>query len=246
MARMVLVHGAFGGAWCWEPVVPGLQAAGHTVQTFDLPGSGADQTPVPEVTLDAYAARVGEVLAGGEPAVLIGHSMGGMVVTQAASRWPEHVARLIYVAAFIPQVGQSLLEITHLPEAAGDSVQANIVLGGDPPVAVMPAEVAKEALMHCCTDDEAQWAQARRRPQPAVPFTQPFQLDHSREAEFRALPRAYVTTLQDRAIKPAIQRLMYEAAGCDPVIEIDTDHSVWLSATDELVAGLDRIARDTA
>ena len=46
MARLVLVHGAFSGAWCWEPVIPGLEQAGHSVETLDLPGSGADRTPV--------------------------------------------------------------------------------------------------------------------------------------------------------------------------------------------------------
>ena len=79
MARIVLVHGAFAGAWCWEPVLPGLRAAGHDVEAIDLPGSGEDTTPVAEVSLDAYATRVCEVLAGGRPAVLVGHSMGGMV-----------------------------------------------------------------------------------------------------------------------------------------------------------------------
>ena len=46
MARLVLVHGAFAGAWCWEPVVAPLEAAGHSVETFDLPGSGDDRTPL--------------------------------------------------------------------------------------------------------------------------------------------------------------------------------------------------------
>ena len=54
MARFVLVHGAFGGAWCWEPVVQALERDGHEAIAIDLPGSGADQTPVAEVTLDAY------------------------------------------------------------------------------------------------------------------------------------------------------------------------------------------------
>ena len=92
MARIVLVHGAFGGAWSWEPVIPGLEEAGHTVQALDLPGSGEDQTPVADVTLHAYADRVCEALASGPPAVLVGHSMGGVVVTQAAARTPAQVA----------------------------------------------------------------------------------------------------------------------------------------------------------
>jgi pimeloyl-ACP methyl ester carboxylesterase len=242
MARFLLIHGAMGGAWCWEPVLPGLHAAGHDAVAIDLPGHGEDTTPVSEITLYRYADAVCDALRAMEgPVVLTGHSMGGMVVTQAASQCPEKLSGLVYVAAFLPQPGQALIDITHLPEAAGDSVQANLVVDGDPPVAVMPAEAAPEALYHCCTPEQVEWALPRRGRQPVIPFTQPF-VPGDDAAAFEALPRAYVTCLQDRAIRPAAQRLMYTAAGCDPVIEIDTDHSPWLSRTDELVAALDRIA----
>src|SRR4051794_38883552 len=76
MARFLLVHGAFGGAWCWEPVIGPLEAAGHSVEAIDLPGAGDDPTPAADVTLDGYAARVCEALAQGEPAVLVGHRLG--------------------------------------------------------------------------------------------------------------------------------------------------------------------------
>jgi pimeloyl-ACP methyl ester carboxylesterase len=253
MARFLLVHGAMGGAWCWEPVLPGLRAAGHEARAIDLPGGGADTTPVAEVTLDRYADAICDALeewAPAGPTLLTGHSMGGMAITQAAGRVganpggdPQGLAGLIYVSAFLPQPGQSLLDITHLPEAAGDAVQANLVVEGDPPVATMPPAAAPEALYHCCTPEQVAWALARRGAQPVIPFTQPFRAGADTEA-FDALPRAYVSCLQDRAVRPAIQRLMYTAAGCDPVIEIDTDHSPWLSATDELVAALDRIANE--
>ena len=65
MARIVLVHGAFGGAWCWEPVPGRLRDAGHEVEAIDLPGSGEDSTPVADVSLDAYASRSATPLAAG-------------------------------------------------------------------------------------------------------------------------------------------------------------------------------------
>jgi len=243
MARIVLVHGAFSGAWVWEPVLPGLREAGHTVETFDLPGQGSDQTPIEQVDLDAYARRTCEVLAGGEPAVLVGHSMGGMVITQAAARTPEQVVQLVYLAAFLPGDGQSLLELTHYPEAAGDQVQANMVVEGDPPVARLPAEAVKVALGECCTDTQLAWLIEHTVSQPVAPFTQPFRLDPDRAEAFAALPRAYITCLRDRAIPPQMQRRMFTDAGCDPVVEIDTDHSVWLSRTDGVVTAVDRLAR---
>ena len=244
MARIVLVHGAFGRAACWDRVIPGLRSAGHLVTAIDLPGHGDDPTPVAEVTLDRYAERVCEVLAEGPPAVLVGHSMGGMVITQAAARCPSRVARLVYVAAFLPWDGMSLIDMTQLPEAAGDSVQANLVVEGDPPVATMPPESVREALCHCADDEAAAWAASIRSGQPVAPFTNPAALGGHGDASdaFAALPRAYVVCLQDRAIKPALQRRMLETAGCQPVIEVDTDHSVWASRPDELAAALNRIA----
>jgi pimeloyl-ACP methyl ester carboxylesterase len=242
MARVVLVHGAFGRAAVWDRVLPGLRSAGHEVETLDLPGQGEDSTPVAEVTLDRYAERVCDVLADGPPAVLVGHSMGGMVITQAAARCPDRIEKLVYVAAFLPWDGMSLIDMTQLPEAAGDAVQANLVVDGDPPVATMPPEAAREALMHCCDDEQAAWAQSLRGPQPVAPFTHPVRLDGTHSEAFSKLSRAYVMCLQDSAIRPALQRRMLEAAGCDPVIEIDTDHFPWASRPDELVAALNRLA----
>jgi len=103
MARFVFVHGAFAGAWCWEPLRERLEAVGHTTEARDLPGSGDDQTPVGELTLDVYADSVCEQLRqADEPAVLVPNSMGGMVATQAAARCPKRVASIVYVAAFLP------------------------------------------------------------------------------------------------------------------------------------------------
>lgn len=242
MARIVLVHGAFGGAWCWEPALPGLSALGHEVRAIDLPSHGEDDTPVAEVSLDAYADKVCSVLAEGPPAVLVGHSLGGVVITQAAGRCPERIAGLVYLAAFLPADGQSLLDLTHLPEGAGDQVQANLVIDGDPPVATMPLDAARAAIHGCADDEAASWAVARRGPQPVAPFGQPVRIDPSARDAYERLPRAYVTCLQDRAIPPALQRLMFETAGCDPVIEIDTDHAPVVSRTEETVAVLDRLA----
>src|ERR1035437_6112988 len=220
MARILLVHGAFGGAWCWEPVMPGLRAAGHDVEALDLPGAGKDPTPLAQVTLDAYARRVCEGLAEG------------------------HVAARIYVAACVPAAGQSLMDLAALPEAAGDQVQANLVAAGDPPVAMLPAAGARIAVFGCCDEQQAAWGAEQLGPQPVIPFTEPVDLGGPGAQTFAGLPRAYVTCKQDRAILPAFQRLMLEAAGCDPVIEIDTDHSPWISRPDELVAALDRLARE--
>jgi pimeloyl-ACP methyl ester carboxylesterase len=207
---------------------------------------GEDQTPAREASLDAYARRVCGVLAEGEPAVLVGHSMGGMSITQAAARCPERVVALVYVAAFLPAEGQSLAELVSFPEAAGDQVQANLEVGGDPPVGTLSDSAARHALFNCCTDERAAWAVSHLRGQPVAPFGQAVSFPADRREEFARLPRAYVFCGQDHAVPPAMQRRMLTDAGCAPVLEIDTDHSPMISRPDELVAALTRIVGDVA
>ena len=240
----MLVHGAFGGAWSWEFVRKPLEEAGHTVETFDLPGGGDDETPVEGVTLESCAGRVCEVLAERpEPAVLVGYSMGGAIATQAASNCAERVAALIFVAAFMPSNGQSLLDLTQLPEGKDDMIQANIVVEGDPPVAVLPDEAAREAIYNCCTVEGATVCVARLRPQPVAPFADPVRVD---DKALGAIPRFYVLTTQDNSIPPALQRRMIREHPCEQVIELDADHAPYLSATTELARAIGQLAAHPA
>ena len=122
MSTFVLIHGAWHGGWCWDELRPVLEVAGHTVATPDLPGHGDDTTPIAGVTLDAYAARVGAVIdAQSEPVILVGHSMGGQVITAAAELRPDRIRALVYLCAFLPGDGDALMAL-----AAGD--QDSLVL----------------------------------------------------------------------------------------------------------------------
>jgi pimeloyl-ACP methyl ester carboxylesterase len=244
MARFVLVHGAFHGAWCWELLVAELETAGHTAIAIDLPGCGEDTTAVSDVTLDGYAERVCEELRAHDgPAVLVGHSMGGLAITQAAARYPDRIVALIYVAAFLPADGQSLVDLTRLPEGAGDMVQANMVVEGDPPVATMPRDAAREAFYRTSDADRAEWAVKRIRPQALAPFVTPVSLADGAHA---GPPRYYVVARQDRAIPPALQRRMARERATADVAELDTDHSPFLSAPAALAELLRRFAAGAA
>ena len=240
MARIVLVHGAFGGAWIWQKVMEPLEEAGHRVETLDLPGAGDDHTPLEQINLDLYAERICEKLGEApEQAVLVGHSMGGMAVTQAASRCPGRVASLIYVAAFLPADGQGLIGLTQLPQGEGDHVQKTMVVSGEPPLGELSEEDTITAFYHLAPPELAKWAASMRRPQPVVPMTDEAKLSRG----YDNIPRSYIHCTRDQANMPALQRRMMRERGVDPVIELETDHTPHLSAPDELVAAIDQLAR---
>jgi len=240
MARFVLVHGAFSGAWIWAPIMDRLREMGHSAQAFDLPGSGDDTMPAGEATLDACAIRLCDVLASApEPAIVVGNSMGGIVATEGAARCPHRVRAFVYATAFIPKDGQSLLDLTRLPEGAGDQVQANITIEGEPPVAAMTAAASRQALYGSCPADVAAWAIERQRPQSVAPFMTPVSIP---AGALDGINRYYVVCLRDRAIPLPLQRRMIAENACADVVELDTDHTPQLSMTNDLATALDRFA----
>jgi pimeloyl-ACP methyl ester carboxylesterase len=240
MARFVFVHGAFCGAWIWSPLIDRLKPLGHSVEAFDLPGSGDDRTPASEVTLDACATRLCEVLAASaQPAIVAAHSMGGIIATQAAARCPGRVASLVYVTAFVPRDGQSLLHLTKLPEGAGDQVQANLTIEADSPVALMPAAASRQAFYGSCADDVAAWAISRQRPQPLAPFETPVSIP---PGALDSISRYFVVCLRDRAIPLPLQRRMIAESVFAGVAELDTDHTPLLSMPDDLARSLHHFA----
>ena len=192
-----------------------------------------------DVTLDAYADRVCAVLDRGEPAILVGNSMGGIVISQAAARRPDRVERLVYVAAFLPGDGQSLMNLTALPEGAGDQVQANVVVSGAPPVGVLPDATHRE-LNLACSPELSDWAVERMGPQAVAPFAEPVSLG----GELERIPRTYVLCTSDRAIPPPLQRRMATEREVTDVVELESDHHPQLSRTDELARLLDQRARE--
>jgi len=87
MGIFVFIHGSGHGGWCWEKVSPLLRQAGHEVVTPDLPGSGNDHTPLRQVSLQSYVNWVGKTLdAQHQPVILVGHSLGGLTITQTAEQ----------------------------------------------------------------------------------------------------------------------------------------------------------------
>ena len=240
MGTFVLVHGGWSGGWCWEKVVPLLEEAGHEAHAPDLPGSGDDPTPIHEVSLQGYADRIAQVLdAQAGTVVLVGHSSGGVAISQAAEQRPEKVELLVYLAAFLLRDGETLFGVGE--NETGSLVLPNLVVSEDGASATIREDVVVEALLHDCPEEDVRRAKARFAPQALAPFATPLSLT---EENFGRVPRAYIETFQDRAISPSFQKYMYERLPCREVLTMGTSHSPFFAAPEELAGHLESLARD--
>ena len=239
MSTFVLVHGGWSGGWTWEKVVPLLEEAGHKVETPDLPGNGDDQTPIPEISLQSYADRLSEVLdAQPDPVVLVGHSSGGQAISQAAEQRPDKIGTLVYLAAFLLRDGESVFSVGE--NDTKSLIFPNLVMSEDGSSATIREDVIREALLADCSDEDVERAKSMFVPQALAPAATPVFLT---DENFGRVPRAYIETLQDRAVSPSFQKEMYERVPCQKVISMNTSHSPFFSAPEELAGHLDVLAR---
>ena len=221
-ATVVLVHGAFHGAWCWDRVVPRLEAAGVPAIAVDLPGHGADGGPPGDLHTHAdWLRRFLEAQPG--PVVLVGHSYGGAVITDAAAGVPG-VARLVYLAAIVPDTGETMTTV--MPDRVADDDRASLVpeamrVGADGNLVVDP-ERAAAAFYADCADADVEFALARLGPQNAASFAQPV-----RAAAWRTIPSTYVICHDDRAVGVGFQHAL--ATRTTDTVEMTTSHSPFFS-----------------
>ena len=125
MATFVLVHGAWHGGWCYRDTAKILRDAGHTVFTPTHTGVGERAHQAGEaITLETHIRDVCGCIEAEElnDVILCGHSYGGMVITGVADRQPERIKALVYLDAFVPENGESLIDLIQKalpPEVAG-------------------------------------------------------------------------------------------------------------------------------
>jgi pimeloyl-ACP methyl ester carboxylesterase len=234
MATYILVHGAWHGGWCWHRIVARLERAGHRVLAPDLLSLGRDRTPVGSVTLADWTEQITALIdAQPEPVVLVGHSRGGIVLSEVAERRPTRIRVLVYVTAFLLENGCSLQMATR--EHSESLVGPNLVVADDHRSVRIRDEAVRETFYGECTDDDVALARALLVAEPMAPLATPVRTS---DANFGTVPRMYVECARDRAMTLASQRQMQAALPCRDTVLIDTDHSPFLSRPDELASVL--------
>ncbi len=230
MTTFVLVHGSWHGRWCWHRVVPELEALGHQVLAPDLPGHGDDATPVAQLTLMTYAEHVAAVVrSAAEPVVLVGHSFGGIVISQVAELIPERISRLVYVTAFLPANGQSL---SRLAAADPDNpVATSSIISADQQLVSLDLSRVRELLYADCPENDLALARQRLCAEAVTPFITPVRITAGRAG---SIPRTYIECLHDIAVPLWFQRQMQATVACDPVHSLPTGHSPFFAAPAEL------------
>ncbi len=231
MSIYILVHGAYHGAWCYAKVVPLLEAAGHTAIAVDLPGHGDNLVPMADVTLDNYADHVCGICGAQDgKVILIGHSLGGMTITQVAERMPERIDWLVYLTAMMPRNGETRADLARFE---GDVDIASLrIVSGDGLSATMTPDSIRPTFYGECSDADYEMALAKLVPQATEPLQR---AAATTPGKFGTVRRAYIECLRDHAIPIVMQRAMVEAQPCARVMTLDSDHSPFLSAPEKLV-----------
>lgn len=228
----VLVHGAWQASYVWQQVKDELEKNGQKVIVVELPAHGQDATLPINVTMDVYRDKVITAINAVQgKVVLVGHSMGGMVISAVAEKIPGQIEKLIYVGAFVPANGQSLLELSSMDTQS--LLGASIVPSADQ----LTLDIKEEAIVPIFCQDASADVQKlvldKFKPEPAIPFTNKVSVT---DGNFGKVDKYYIHTLQDHAIGLNLQNKMVAAAHITKVYSINTGHSPFLSQPIQLSA----------
>jgi pimeloyl-ACP methyl ester carboxylesterase len=232
---IVLVHGAWADSGSWDGVTQRLQADGYTVY--------APPNPLQGLPYDAaYLADFLHSISG--PIVLVGHSYGGAVITNAATG-DSQVKALVYVDAFAPAQGQTLAQLlAAYPGSCAVPANLNVVPFPGAPSGVGDAYIKQSMYPSCMANDlpapEAQALAATQRPIATIALTQPTGVP-----AWQTIPSWAVVGTADHAIPPALQLAMAHGAHAH-ITEVDAAHLSMISNPGTVTNVIMQAARATS
>jgi pimeloyl-ACP methyl ester carboxylesterase len=187
-----------------------------------------------------YISKTGESLDRiTTPAILVGHSQGGIVVTGAAEKYWNRIACVVYVAAFLPKSGQSIVDILRENNVAMPLPYLNV--SADRAWTTAKREALEEYIYHDCPPELYRRALERIRPEPMALSTAKVV---TTPARYGGIPRAYIECVEDRAIPISLQRAMYTATPCSTVLTLTGGHARFFAEPHALVEILHTLASE--
>lgn len=233
---ILLVHGAWHSSACWDNVIPLLQEKALTVQALDLPGRGKPPTSFKGICLETHVeATIAHLREYHTKVILVGHSFGGVVISQVAERVPEWVDRLIYIAAFVPLHGLSLTDEASQSLTAGVSTELIVDLKNNAVTLTLSPQVA-ECFYHLCPSVEVPSLLATLQAEPYRPFIDNVTLTASRFGQIR---KYYLVCDEDKTVPSRDQLRMAKQHGC-VCVHLPADHSPFYSMPATLAEYLHR------
>ena len=238
-STFVLVHGAFLGAWSWEKVKDKLENLGHKVVSVDLPSHGNDKTNIKDITMKSYTDAVSKVinLEDGK-VILVGHSFGGVTISQVAEYMPRKVKGLVYVSALLLPNNQSLLDATK--DGPKSLAFQHLVFSKDHSYVSVEDEFLHEGFAKDLSYSDFLIQKEKFVVEPTKPFSYKLQVS---EENWVSIDRFYIETLKDNAVLPSFQKSMYTNATVNKVYSLNSDHLPMFSKVDELTSYLDDVSK---
>jgi len=240
---IVLVHGAFqDGKNTWSRVAPRLNAKGYKTFVVTLPGRDHDGVDVGKLSLEIYRDTVvKEMNATKDPVILVGHSFGGITISNVAEAAPDKIKALVYLSAYLPGDGQSLQSLAATDTDSGLAVPGNFILSADYRLASIKDEAKADIFANDANAPDRAAIVASLIPEPAGPQTVAVKLSAER---FGKVSKYYIETTKDHCVSPALQERMIKATPVKAVFKLDAGHASYITRPDELADIIETIARE--
>lgn len=244
--HFVLVHGISGGGWCWYKIRSLMENSGYMVSCVDLKGAGIDPTdPNTLLSFDDYNKPLLDFMSSlphNHQVILVGHSAGGLSVTQATHMFSNKIRLAIYIGATMLRSGYwTDLDIKQgVPDLSEYGEVYELGFGNEganqpPTTAIIKKEFQRNIIYHLSPHEDSTLASMLLRPGPILALqTARFSEGPS---EIDKVPRVFIKTMQDRVVKPAQQDAMIERWPPSHVFLLESDHSPFFS-TPFLLFGL--------
>lgn len=238
---IVLVHGAFqDGPTTWAKVAPGLRAKGYSAVVVNLPGRDGDSADPHALTTEIYREAVLRAIpSGAQPVILVGHSFGGITISNVGQAAPEKIKALVYLSAYLPKDGQSLQSVSEADKDSKLGQDGNFVISPDYKYASVKAEHGADLFANDAKGPIKDAIDKSLIQEPLAPMGNPVSLTPDK---FRAVPKFYIETTQDMVVSPALQKQMINGAGVKRVFKISAGHACYITQPDAVTQAILAVA----